>query len=53
MYHPTEGEHSELVESTPDPRLVLDGTVSLEDVSDDEVARVKGLIELINDFLRN
>lgn len=53
MFYPENGEQNEQGDSTPDPRLVLDGTVSLDDQSDEEVPRVKGLIELINDYLRD
>lgn len=37
-------------EKTEEQHLVLDGTVFLDDADDDQVPRVKGLIELLNQF---
>ena len=32
------------------PRLLLDGTASLEDADDDKIPRVRGLIELLSQY---
>ena len=37
-------------EKTEEQHLVLDGTVFLDDSDDDQVPRVKGLIELLNRY---
>jgi hypothetical protein len=37
-------------EKTQDQYLVLDGTVNLDDSDDDQIPRVKGLIELLNQY---
>ncbi len=43
-------EIEEKAEKVQDQHLVLDGTVSLDDPSDDQIPRVKGLIELLNQY---
>ena len=43
-------EIEEKAEKTPDQHLVLDGTVNLHDSDDDQIPRVKGLIELLNQY---
>ena len=53
MNYQANSEHTEQYDSGTDPRLVLDGTVNLDDPTDDELPRVKGLVELISDFLRD
>ncbi|MDH3857273.1 MAG: hypothetical protein OEV07_04715 [Gammaproteobacteria bacterium] len=40
----------EKAEKTQDQHLVLDGTVNLDDSDDDQIPRVKGLIELLNQY---
>jgi len=37
-------------EKTEDQHLVIDGTVYLDDSDDDQIPRVKGLIELLNQY---
>ena len=37
-------------EKTEGQHLVLDGTVNLYDSDDDQIPRVKGLIELLNQY---
>jgi len=48
MYYPIDTEPKE--DTTEDQHLVLDGTVNLYDSDEDEVPRVKGLIELLSQF---
>ena len=48
-----DSEPEETTETTLDPQLVLDGTVNLDYSSDDEPPRVKGLIELINEYIQD
>ena len=43
-------EIEEKAEKTEDQHLVLDGTVNLYDSDDDQIPRVKGLIELLNQY---
>lgn len=46
-------EHTEIeekAEKVQDQHLVFDGTVSLDDSDDDQIPRVKGLIELLNQY---
>jgi len=53
MFYPEDNEANEITETTEDQPLVLDGTANL-DYSDDEPApRIKGLAELLNQYLRN
>ena len=51
MYDPNENELNDVTDITDEPHLVLDGTVSLDDYDDDSVPRIRGLVELFNDFL--
>ena len=43
-------ETEKKAEKTEEQHLVLDGTVFLDDSDDDQVPRVKGLIELLNRY---
>ena len=43
-------EIEEKAEKPEDQHLVLDGTVFLDDSDDDQIPRVKGLIELLNQY---
>ena len=43
-------EVEEKAEKIEDQHLVLDGTVNLYDSDDDQIPRVKGLIELLNQY---
>ena len=51
MFYHGDIEPEDLTEMTLDPKLVLDGTVNLDYSSEDEAPRVKGLIELINEYI--
>jgi hypothetical protein len=51
MFYHGDTELEDTTETTLDPKLVLDGTVNLDYSSDDEPPRVKGLIELINEYI--
>jgi len=53
MFNHGDIEPEDQTETTLDPQLVLDGTVNLDYSSDDEPPRVKGLIELINDYIHD
>ena len=45
-------EDTDITENQEENRhLLLDGTANLDYADDDEVPRVKGLIELLNQFL--
>ncbi len=43
-------EKEEKAEKIQDQHLILDGTVSLDASDDDQIPRVKGLIELLNQY---
>jgi hypothetical protein len=49
MHYPEDTELKEHTDRTEDQHLILDGTANL-DYSDDDVPRVKGLIELIKEY---
>ncbi len=48
MVYPEDTESKE--DTTEDQHLVLDGTVNLYDSDEDQVPRVKGLVELLSQF---
>jgi hypothetical protein len=50
MIYPRDNELNETTETGRDPHLVLDGTVNLEYFDDEQVPRVKGLIELLEQY---
>ena len=49
MQYPEDTEWEEYADTTEDQHLILDGTANL-DYSDDDVPRVKGLIELLKEY---
>jgi len=51
MYYPKDAELSEITETGGEHNLILDGTVSLDDSDDESIPRVRGLVELFQDFL--
>ena len=51
MYYPDETKTDDFTDPTIDHKLLLDGTVSLEDGDDETIPRVRGLVELISDYL--
>ena len=51
MNYPKDAELKEITDTGAEHNLILDGTVSLDDTDDDSIPRVRGLIELFNDFL--
>jgi len=53
MLYPNDTETSEITAATVDHHLILDGTVSLEETDDESIPRIKGLVELFGDFLRD
>ena len=53
MFFPEDTEAKENNGTNEDQQLLLDGTVNLDYTDDDPVPRVKGLIELINQYFRN
>ncbi len=53
MFYQGNTELEDMTETTLDPQLVLDGTVNLDYSSEDDAPRVKGLIELINEYIRD
>ena len=50
MFYPEFEEPKQKSETNEDQRLLLDGTVNPEYSGDDVAPRVKGLIELINQY---
>ena len=48
MSYPEDAESK--VDTTEDQHLVLDGTVNLDYSDEDQVPRVKGLVELLNQY---
>ena len=53
MFYPEDNEPKENSRITEDHQLVLNGTVSLDDADEEPTPRVKGLIELLNQYFRN
>jgi len=50
MFYPGDNEVEEISDSSRNPYLVLDGTANLDYVDDEQIPRVKGLIELLNQY---
>ncbi len=50
MLYPEDKESKEDTATTEDQHLVLDGTVNLDYSDEDQVPRVKGLVELLSQF---
>jgi hypothetical protein len=50
MFYPGDNESSEITDTGECQYLVLDGTANLEYFDDEQVPRVKGLIELLNQY---
>ena len=50
MLYPGDNELKEITDSGEPPCLVLDGTANLDYVDDEQIPRVKGLIELLNQY---
>ena len=53
MLYPEDNEAKQNNGTNEDQQLLLDGTANLDYADDDPVPRVKGLIELINQYFRN
>ncbi len=53
MFYPGDNELEEIIDSSRTPHLVLDGTANLDYVDDEQIPRVKGLIELLNQYFRS
>jgi len=51
MHYPEDTEPKEHTNKTEDQHLVLDGTANLDYSDEDKIPRVKGLIELLNEYL--
>ena len=51
MTSPGENEAKDIADNTEDHQLLMDGTVNPDYFDDDQVPRVRGLIELLEDFL--
>ncbi len=51
MFYPEDTEPKEHTDRTEDGYLVLDGTVNLDFSDKDQIPRIKGLIELLNQYL--
>ena len=50
MHYPEETEKKENTDISEQQKLVLDGTANLDYSDDEQVPRVKGLIELLNQY---
>lgn len=50
MVYPGDNELEEITDSSRTPCLILDGTANLDYVDDEKIPRVKGLIELLNQY---
>ncbi len=50
MNYPEDTEPEEHTDTIEDQHLILDGTANL-DYSDDDVPHIKGLIELLKDYI--
>lgn len=50
MFYSGNNELKEITDTRETPCLVLDGTVNLDYVDDEQIPRVKGLIELLNQY---
>ena len=50
MFYPEDAEPKDHADK-PDNHLIFDGTVNLDYLDDNQVPRVKGLIELLNQYL--
>ena len=53
MYYANDTESNEKADNADNNPLVLDGTVNLEDYEEDSIPRVRGLVELISDYLHD
>lgn len=51
MFFTNDTESNEYADVADNNPLVLDGTVNLEDGEEDSIPRVRGLVELISDYL--
>jgi hypothetical protein len=51
MFYPEDAKRKTPADRGDNSNLVLDGTVFLDDAGEDQVPRVKGLIELILEYL--
>ena len=49
MHNPEDTDLKEHTDTTEDQHLILDGTANL-DYSDDDVPRIKGLVELLTEY---
>ena len=50
MYYPEDDEKKQEIDPTENQPLVLDGTANLEYPDDEQVPRVRGLIELLQQY---
>ena len=53
MYSPNDSDAIEASDLTVERRLILDGTVHMEELEDVSIPRVKGLVELLSDLFRD
>ncbi len=50
MFYPKDNELNEITDISEGQYLVLDGTANLDYFDEEQVPRVKGLIELLNQY---
>lgn len=53
MINPEDDKTKENADTTEDQHLVLDGTANLDYSDDEQIPRIKGLIELLNQYFGN
>ncbi|MDH3759469.1 MAG: hypothetical protein OEU50_00720 [Gammaproteobacteria bacterium] len=53
MHHSDDTDTKQHTEKAEEHRLVLDGTASLDYSDDEQIPRVKGLIELLSQYFSN
>ena len=51
MFYPAENDKTPSTDGQEDPQLILDGTANLEYADEESVPRVRGLIELFEQYL--
>jgi hypothetical protein len=50
MFYPRDNDLNEIADTDDSQFLVLDGTANLDYFDDEQIPRVKGLIELLNQY---
>ena len=53
MFYCGDNDLEEITDSSRTPYLILDGTANLDYIDDEKIPRVKGLMELLNQYFRS